>query len=554
MVIRRRAGLLATLALLLIPAVAAAATFEVGPGHDYETIGEVPWEALEAGDTVLIHWRAQPYHEKWIVAAHGTEDQPVTVQGVAGPDGQLPVIDGRDATTREELNYWGDSRSIIKIGGSNQPNIDRPTHIIIDGLEIAHAHQDYSFTGRSGLTDYTGHAAAIFVETGDHITIRNCVLRGSGNGLFVANQTTNILIEHNHLFDNGNDGSIYEHNSYTEADHITFQFNHFGPLCDGCRGNNLKDRSANTVIRYNWINGGNRTLDLVDSSSLHDREGYDETHVYGNVLIEPQSPGNRQIIHYGGDSSDENNYRKGTLYFHHNTVVSTREERTTLIRLSTNDERAVMTNNVVYVESGGQNLSYVDSSGILELSHNWFSETPVDTFSSLSGEIHDDGTNLFDDDPGFVDISAEDFHLREDSPLRNAAVHGDDAPTPEFQYIVHQGGEPRPHADPADIGAFGYCDESCQDPEPGGDAGPGGDIDAGSDIGLDSDTDPNVDAGFESDAGFEGDADPGTEDQGRCSLLSPGQPPMGTLLLFVAAWLMIRRGNPGSSRFARMLP
>ena len=62
-------------------------------------------------------------------------------------------------------------------------------------------------------------------------------------------------------------GSIYEHNAYTEALGIVYQFNHFGPLCASCLGNNLKDRSAGTVVRYNWIEGGNRQLDLVESDS-----------------------------------------------------------------------------------------------------------------------------------------------------------------------------------------------------------------------------------------------------------------------------------------------
>ena len=51
---------------------------------------------------------------------------------------------------------------------------------------------------------------------------------------------------------------------------------------------------------------------------------YRETFVYGNVLIEFDGEGNRQMIHYGGDSGREERYRNGTLYFYHNTVVSTR--------------------------------------------------------------------------------------------------------------------------------------------------------------------------------------------------------------------------------------
>ena len=64
---------------------------------------------------------------------------------------------------------------------------------------------------------------------------------------------------------------------------------------------------------------------------------YRETHVYGNILIEPDGAGNSQIVHYGGDSGTTEEYRKGDLYFYNNTVISTRSGNTTLVRLSTPD-------------------------------------------------------------------------------------------------------------------------------------------------------------------------------------------------------------------------
>ncbi len=57
------------------------------------------------------------------------------------------------------------------------------------------------------------------------------------------------------------------HNSYTESVGTTIEFNHYGQLCSGCSGNNNKDRSADTVIRYNWIESANMQLDLIDGSA-----------------------------------------------------------------------------------------------------------------------------------------------------------------------------------------------------------------------------------------------------------------------------------------------
>src|SRR5690349_19837487 len=77
---------------------ALAATYEVGPGKTYANVGDVPWESLQPGDTVLIYWRPTPYKEKWVICRQGTASAPITVRGVAGTGGELPVIDGNGAT------------------------------------------------------------------------------------------------------------------------------------------------------------------------------------------------------------------------------------------------------------------------------------------------------------------------------------------------------------------------------------------------------------------------------------------------------------------------
>ena len=153
---------------------------------------------------------------------------------------------------------------------------------------------------------------------------------------------SDILIEGNWIYGNGNVGSVYEHNTYTAAIGIVYQYNRFGPLRAGAGGNNLKDRSAGLVVRYNWIEGGNRQLDLVDAEDSHvlvDDPSYGETFVYGNVLIEPDGAGNSQIVHYGGDSGDDGDLPQGhaVLLPQHGRLAS-RSGNTTLLRLSTDDE------------------------------------------------------------------------------------------------------------------------------------------------------------------------------------------------------------------------
>ena len=455
------------LAVFLVTASGVAATYEVGPGKPYTSIGAVPWATLAPGDTVLIHWRSTPYKEKWVICRQGTAAAPITVSGVADPaTGALPVIDGNGATTAPGLNYWSEARGVIKIGGANVPADTMPRYITIENLEIRSARPPYTFTDDTGATvSYPNNASTIFVEKGENIIIRNNRLHDSGNGFFVASSdaivSRDILIEGNHIYDNGNTGSLFEHNSYTAAINITYQYNWFGPLRSGASGNNLKDRSAGLVVRYNWIEGGNRQLDLVegeDSIQIRTDPGYTRTYVYGNVLIEPAGAGNRQITHYGGDGSRTRNYRKGVLHFFNNTIVSTRTDRTSLFRLSTNDERCDARNNIFYATAAGSTVSLLDTHGVLDFRNNWIKTGFVTSFGNFRGTVNNFGGHQNGDSPGFVNEAAQDYHLATGSNAADngTALHADALPANNVvrQYVKHQSSEPRPVDLVLDIGAF----------------------------------------------------------------------------------------------------
>ncbi len=244
----------------------AARTYGVGPDVEFTNIGDIPRESLATGDSVCIYWRPEAYHEKWVVCVRGTPEKPATISGVPGSDSQLPVIDGHNAVTRSVLGYWHEPRGGVKIGGASVPADVLPAHITIENLHIRSGRPPYTFEGRDGEGWHDKGAATIFLEKGEHITMRNCILKDCGNGFFCASQLSDVLIERCSIRGNGMENRIYEHNSYTEARGITFQYNDYGPLREGCRGNNLKDRSSGAVIRYNRIQDGNRQLDLVDNN------------------------------------------------------------------------------------------------------------------------------------------------------------------------------------------------------------------------------------------------------------------------------------------------
>ena len=419
--------------------------YPVGPGQAYEAIGDVPWADLGAGDTVRIFWRDEPYREKFLVQGQGTEAAPIVVCGVAGPDGQRPVIDGDQATTSADMGYAtvaGEARAVIHVslGGDDEWGY-KPSYVVIQGLHVRNAHYQHEFTGTDGATvPYTENAAGIFVERGEHVTVRDVELESNGNGLFVASgdseevRSRDILLERSYVHDNGTPdvGADRRHNIYTEADGMVFQFNEIGPLAPGALGAALKDRSTGTVVRYNRITGGSRSLDLVDAEdsaplALADPD-YRTTLVYGNVIVNDAAvhgPILSNMIHYGGDSGRTESYRKGTLYFFHNTVVVRADQdeasgagqwATSLFDLDTADETAVIDDNVFFVRAvtpgaAPTATAWGREAGTILLGANWASPGMTEwrntdgvgggTIAGLDAVITDAANG-----PGFVDEPA----------------------------------------------------------------------------------------------------------------------------------------------------
>ncbi|MDB5339826.1 MAG: hypothetical protein JWN70_5445 [Planctomycetaceae bacterium] len=470
--------------------------YDVGPNLAYTSIGAVPWSGLQAGDTVAIHYRPEAYHETILISTNGTADAPIRVIGVPGPNGERPIIDGQDAVIDADLNYVYSAmptRGVITVSvNSNYTLGDKPSYIEISGLEARNAHVGNSLIRPDHSTvPYLSNAAGIYVERGEHITIADCEIDHNSNGLFVASgetedlQSRDILIRGNYLHDNGNVGDDRHHNAYTEAIGITYEDNHFGPLLPGSGGNNLKDRSAGLVVKNNWIEGGAHLLDLVDAEDSYGQAGadprYQQTFVYGNILINLSGPGNSSnLVHYGGDSGEDAIYRTGTLYFYNNTVFiqgsreGTPDARytTEVFRFDSNAQIGDIRNNIFYAmgdpaypDVAATGLALMDSGGgTAYFANNWISPgwaTWRNDQNWTNGVIT--GTDSFisnpENDPGFVDPANFNLHLSDFSqaldqsgPLVVAAI-GQQEPTD--QYVVHQGHTARDVIGTAlDLGAF----------------------------------------------------------------------------------------------------
>lgn len=441
------------LCLLLSCLSATATVYDVGGPNGLTSIGKLPWLQLTAGDTVRIHYRAEPYREKWVICAAGKPGAPITFTGVPSPDGKLPVIEGRQAKAPNLLDYWNGNRGIIKIGGANVPRDRTPAHIVVRSLIIRGANPDHSFIDRRGRSAYRKNAAGIYIEKGVNILIENCTLFDCGNGLMVAHESRDITVRGCQIYGNGIPRSVYEHNVYSEANGITFEHNYLGNLRKGAFGNNLKDRSANTVIRYNYIDGGNRLLDLVDSEFPHINQdsAYRSTFVYGNIMIKRHKTNNSQVVHYGGDSGEQRRYRKGALYFINNTVLSQGGRQVTLFRLSSGSEMVDARNNIFHSVDGvirvGNNI------GAISLRRNWLTTGWGGGLGVVQPE-----DNLQGASPGFHSALGQEFELAPGSPCIDSGTRLPAAMRVGYplrgQYHMHCQLDPRPSDKRLDIGAF----------------------------------------------------------------------------------------------------
>ena len=173
-----------------------------------------------------------------MICRQGTANAPITVRGVPNANGELPVIDGNGAVTPINLNFRSEQRGVIKIGSANIPADTMPKYITIENLEIRSAHPIINLRTTAEIRRTYSSAASSDLSSKKAKTSRSAttsarqrerIFRRIGR----RTRSRNILVEGNYIFDNGIVGSAFQHNNYTAAIGIMFQYNRFGPLGNG---------------------------------------------------------------------------------------------------------------------------------------------------------------------------------------------------------------------------------------------------------------------------------------------------------------------------------
>lgn len=342
----------------------------------------VPWgEAagaharLAAGDTVYVSRDSSPYHVKFNVSGQGTADQWIRVHGMLGPSGERPVIDGIGATTAPHSRYratvepWlrlQQGQGVIHVSAA-AGDTEAPRHVEIANLDVHGARVENTFVASNGATHPYGGGSygdapqqplgAIVTVSARDILIRNCALHDSAEAFYdwtgggalgdpdggAAGRHT---LRGNAFYGCGVAGYERRHATYTEClDGIVYEFNYFGPMIPGATGNQLRDRSGGTIVRYNWIEappGGAYAIDLMEpeesASAIVSSTLYAHDHVYGNVLVNRLARSgsvDRAFVHWSENNGVEDRgvyprYRghigrtdvpDARLHFYQNTIL-----------------------------------------------------------------------------------------------------------------------------------------------------------------------------------------------------------------------------------------
>ena len=297
------------------------ADLDVGPGHPLASIEDALARA-QPGDTILVHPRPgnAPY-ERVVLRVRTPR---ITLRGV-NPAGTPRII-----LSGSGFDYSGKGaipRAIVQFDPESEGSTLENFHL-------------------TGAHNASHNGAGVRINQANHITIRDCEIQGNDMGIMSAGDGTprtgiGQLIERCSLHHNGDrDDPGYNHNLYLGGTSVLIRF---CEIHHSLTGHNVKSRAHLTWVEYCHIHdAANREIDLVDGADTAS-SGSDAV-VLGNLIRKnPETTGNRTVIHFGQDGGNAHN---GTLYLAHNTIVT--PFISPVVQLSTPQAAAQLVGNIVW--------------------------------------------------------------------------------------------------------------------------------------------------------------------------------------------------------------
>ncbi len=368
-------------------AVGKGRVLDVGPAWPLKDLNAVTWGSLKGGDTVRIHnddktgSAPTTYHQHFAIPGGGTAQEPLRVCGVPDAKGVKPIVDGANASTREDEDWasgYIEGLGVVALydaGHKWGAALAQNRNVMIEGLHIRNGSNEYKYMKQKtrAATTYEGGAACVLVQTGIDVLIRGNELENCSQGVFSNGRTPggsmvyDLTVEGNYLHNWGSQGSYLVHAMYLQGIGLTVQFNYFGASVAGALGNAIKSRSVLNFLRWNYISQPvtttARAFDMVEPQAFvcyvvparyaynyrgehqsdcyppaagvgsdpitadqiaANYEAYHSDYIYGNIMDDTGT--DVPFVHYGYDQQSEQgpefDRRGGTLYYWANTHLS----------------------------------------------------------------------------------------------------------------------------------------------------------------------------------------------------------------------------------------
>jgi hypothetical protein len=341
--------------------------YEVGPSQTYTTLASVPFPTMTPGSTVRLHnedttgLHPTEFHEYVQISQQATADQPFRVCGVPDAAGNLPIIDGANATGRADTNSGAVGTALVTLHDSNSstfwPDFPGAAYVSVEGIHFRNAKKGFSYKAPDGSTaQWSDASACVKINQGQNTAFIGNDYESCGNGVFSAMNSgaswggtdLNALWEGSHFHNNGSPGSSDAHQLNLQAWGEVVQFNRIEQYASGATGANLKSRGVAGIVRYNYMgDGAARQMDLVDvqdgsplmsfeaflsggANSLHVlnasdnypadvmaamQDAWNWHFVYGNIYDNSSTA----PIHFSEDHNGGEPSRKGSLFWYNNT-------------------------------------------------------------------------------------------------------------------------------------------------------------------------------------------------------------------------------------------
>ncbi|MCU1301707.1 MAG: Ig domain protein group 2 domain protein, partial [Candidatus Sulfotelmatobacter sp.] len=276
--------------------------YEVGLARAFPTIQSVPMNTMPAGSTVRIHNDGTPgnptvYHEYFQISSQtGTAAQPLRVVGCPASNGELPIVDGQNATGASWVSPFSAAGfGIASIAGGAfgfyQTGNPGNEFVTVEGIHFRNATPSFTYTppGGGAPVAWIDGAACINVRHGYQLAFVGNDADGCSNGVFTDNNMNSnawagnvlgVLWEGNHIHNSGISGSFLDHQLYLQEWLEVIQFNRIDNYTPGAQGTNFKDRSLGTIFRYNYLDqedsSAGRQVDMVELQDSSDYESFEQ--------------------------------------------------------------------------------------------------------------------------------------------------------------------------------------------------------------------------------------------------------------------------------------